>query len=178
MALDKIDIAALRKADRILFRHSGGKSTIEAIKDGVKTERDPFARDVDHIIPCDFRIEDYTEGLFRISHDARRAGRFEAFESVHRYAHTTGVFDTFAAFLRPGDEIRLEWMRDAGRTLALAETPLHADELRAHVSRGETGRYMFHIDYRITDDSGARMVRVPWSSTRQAEALAVDAAAA
>jgi len=163
--LTKLDIAALRKADRIVFAHHAGASTIRAIKENKPSEKEPFARDIEHEISCQWRLEDYAEGDSHIAYDAHRDGAFSAFESVCNYDN---CWNTIASLLRENDVVTLEWKRDARRCGYLESATLHGDALDIRIDRGKA-RLTFHLETSICEDNTARMVRVPWASTRAAQ---------
>lgn len=170
--LTKFDIAALRKADRVVFAHwpKDGASHIRAIKDNRPTEKDPFARDVEITIACGFRLTDYSEGNAQITYDASQKGAFTAFEMIH-CSHLSDTWQTIAELLREGDTLTLEWQRDARRCGHLTDAALHGDALDLRVER-KNARLTFHVDTSISADNTARMVRVPWTSTRAAQTVA------
>ena len=62
LALTSIDIATLRKADRVAFHHYDDESCIVAIKANHPSNSNPFARDVDHRIKTTSTFRDYSEG--------------------------------------------------------------------------------------------------------------------
>ena len=80
--LNAIQVAALRKADRVAFFHrdkpdaTGETSYIEAIKSPSPSERDPFAKEVYVILPCEFRVTDYTRGENKIPYGSDASPTF------------------------------------------------------------------------------------------------------
>src|SRR4051794_13779249 len=79
-ALTALDIAALRKCDDIVCQHGKENgSTVRAIKRREKTEKDPFADDVCHVIPCQHRLTDCA----RKSGSHVTDGNFHGFDMFH-----------------------------------------------------------------------------------------------
>ena len=127
--ITKIDIAALRKADRISFLREDSGTRISMVKKaGDPTEANPFPQDVHYNVACDARIADYTGSMWGRQHDCYRAA-----------CHTTSAqldeeWQTVASLLKPGDELTLAWV--AGNdSPALREKGVIIDELRLNVSR-------------------------------------------
>jgi hypothetical protein len=176
--LTKIQIAALRKANRIVFSHregdKDGDSVIRAIKENRPSEKDPFAQDVECEIPCSWSLTDYAEGDSRITYTAQKAGQFRAFEMIH-VAQYEECWKTIASLLREGDALTLLWKRNAWNTGNLTDVNLHGDGLDLQIDRGKT-RLTFHIRMSVCPDNTARMIRVPYSSTRAAEPRTEEAA--
>jgi hypothetical protein len=172
--LDAVQVAALRKADRVCFFHrpkpdtTGETSYINAIKARERSERDPFAQDVCVLIPVDYRLTDYTEG--EENRVAYGSEAFNAFEMIHSAQHDD-AWKTTVSLLRAGDKLTLLWARGAFTTQHMKEsTPkFFGDTLHLRVTRGdsaELGKYgknaktlTFHVDTRICEDNSARMVR-------------------
>lgn len=161
--LDAVQIAALRKADRVAFFHratpdaSGETSYVEAIKRALVDARDPFARDAVIIIPCDWRLMDYTrdaDSKIPYGSDA-----FKAFEMIHG-AQYDDAWKTTASLLRVGDALTLLWSRGAFTTEGMqnASPKFYGDTLHLRVTRGEKV-LTFHIDTSICEDNCARMIR-------------------
>lgn len=157
--LDALQLAALRKADRVAFFHrdkpdaTGETSYIEAIKSPSPTERDPFAREVYVIIPVDFRVTDYTRGE-KIPYGSNA---FNAFEMVYSF---NDVWQTIASLLRVTDKLCLHWQRGGFTTESMENATPHfyGDSLHLLVTRGEKV-LTFHVDTSFCEDNSARMIR-------------------
>lgn len=168
--VDKVMIAAMKKADRIVFRHTPEKgSQIEAIKEAKPTKADPFAREVMVVIPCSFGLDDYgSEGSDEYPAQARAFdlnaldnGIFYGFEMEHN-AQSARAWQTIVASLKDGDMIGLRWMRNAGTSPALVKLGVVVDELRLWVERGERCAGTYNVDHRAVPMANAeshRMVR-------------------
>lgn len=171
MKLTKLDIAALRKCSRIVFRHNDGVSSVTAVKENRPSEKDPFARDIDHGIGAAWQLEDYAEGQDQMTYEARRDGAFTAFEVVYRY-NSRAPIDTIISMLRPDDVIRLDWKRGGRRCGLLVEAGLHGDALDLTILRGVLPNggarqaLYFHLTTQISEDTAARMIMAPYRSTR------------
>lgn len=162
--LTKIDIAALRKADRIVFRSEWGNTHhIEAIKKAPEaTERDPFPAERRHRVEVSGRISDYAEGSFG---GAWRVESFEAFEMEHSAQHSD-EWQTIAGLLREGDQLILAWVHE-NNSPALRDAGVCRDELRLVILRGDK-RLTFFVSSRVQTSTRFRMVRV----THKAEQVA------
>ena len=116
--LTKLDIAAMRKADRIVFRHKDGKSVIEAIKSAEKTEKDPFAQDVVIFVETAWSLDDYADGAEHTTYEAASEGKFIGFEMIYNYG---AVWKTVASLLRP--KTRSGKPNRIARELGVTHTP-------------------------------------------------------
>jgi hypothetical protein len=108
LPLERIQIAALRKADDIVVRHYGeGQSTLEAIKRANKTPANPFSEEQRVVIQCATRWSDYTPG-----HMYGLPESFHGFEMIHA-AQYHDTWKTVASLLQPGDVLTVHWIRAA-----------------------------------------------------------------
>jgi hypothetical protein len=161
VALDKLALAALRKADRISFHHSDGKSVIRATKENKPSERDPFApRETVITVPCEARITDYERGGF-LGTDAYRDDLrgYAAFAWLSHAQSADCIWQTIASILKAGDELTLYWQRGGLSHQAMKDAGLHGDALHLRVRRGDK-RLLFLIDTYCGHDSTVRMVRL------------------
>ena len=155
--LDSLDVAALRKADRIVFRHTRKDgSAIEAIKEAKKTPANPFATDILHIIPTQSYAFDYGDRSNSWGVHLK-SDEFSAFEMEH---NGDSGFGGIAEFLKAGDVVTLAWLRDGKRSPAVAEgiPGWHCDMLELRVSR-KSKQYKFLVDVSICQDNTARMIK-------------------
>ena len=143
LALSAIQIVALRRADRLVFRHTPDKgSQIEAIKDNKATNADPFAQEIVVTVPCAFAADDYgghgseeyPNAPKAFTWDALSAGTFWGFDMFHS-PKSDAIWQTVAGALRAGDVVRLRWMRGAGTSPALYKAGVVADSLRLYIER-------------------------------------------
>jgi hypothetical protein len=150
--LSRLDIAALRKADSVVFRQSFDRTgEIVAIKEPTQTqrERDPFAQEVRHRIAVGSHVHTY----------GRESGaRHSAFEMIQN-ADYAPAWTTIAGLLRVGDIVSLSWLR-GNQTESLNGAGMVRDELRLAVKRGERGRFVFLVSVRVGPDNSARMTKV------------------
>ena len=149
--LDAVQLAALRKCDDVCFFHRVDKSYIRAIKRNPRTEADPFATEVAVDIPAATHWHDYAKDR-AISYPLPT---FDGFEMVGNYSEST--WRTTAGMLRKGDCLALEWSKDA-HSPVVDESGLHVDTLHLIVTRGKD-RLRFLIDYAITPNNSARMIK-------------------
>lgn len=145
MALDKIDVSALRHADYVVFafnRNRDPKYTVRACKD--ENERAPFG--AQRNITIDGHV---------VAHDGMIVG--SAVCSLRSYEDE---WRTVASLLRVGDELMVTFV-GANNSDTLRAANLFADELRLHVLRGNDSRktMTFLLDYRVCPDNTARMVQ-------------------
>lgn len=163
-ALDKVQIAALRKADTISFHHNDGKSYIVATKRKERTERDPFADDVRVNIRCKWSLVNYESNDPNDAHasafsaPAIPGDKFKAFEMLHSPSHTDH-WQTTASLLKPGDVLTLKWVRGGKTTDGMRDAQFVGDDLFLRVQRGDKS-LTFHVGDTICQRySTARMVR-------------------
>jgi len=148
-ALTKIDVAAMKKADRIVFRHYRGESQIEAIKEA--DERNPFEQV--RIVACSAKFVDYSDRkVFGPALDT-----FTGFE-MKMHPGYDEEWLTIVSLLREGDELTLVWKRDAGSCQNFKDAGLHGDSLSLAVKRGEK-TLTFFIESSVCPDNTARMIK-------------------
>ena len=147
--LTKIDVAAMKKADRIVFRHVRGESQIEAIKEA--DERNPFEQN--RIVACGAKFVDYSDRkVFGPALDT-----FTAFE-MKMHPSYDEEWRTIVSLLREGDELTLVWTRDAYKCQNLDAAQLHGDSLSLLIKRGEK-TMRFTLEWSVCPDNTARMIR-------------------
>jgi hypothetical protein len=168
--VDKVMIAALKKADRIVFRHTPAKgSQIEAIKAANPTKSNPFDQEVTVTVPTSFAVDDYgghgTEqypGPERaLSGSDMASGNFYGFEMEHT-PQSARHWQTIVATLRAGDMIGLRWRRNAGTNPGIYRLGVVMDDLWLWVERGDKCVGSYLVDARATTLANAeshRMVR-------------------
>lgn len=150
--IDKVMLSALRKADRIVFRHTPDKgSAIEAIQANTPSEKDPFARDAVLSVPCRFALDDYgghgtdeypaQEKAF--DWGACNNGTFYGFDMEHT-AKSSKTWQSIVSVMKAGDIIGLRWMRNAGTNPAIFKLGVVSDTLELWVERGDksAGRFV------------------------------------
>jgi hypothetical protein len=163
-ALDAIQIAALRKANRVCFFHranmkpdaSGFASYISAVKENRPSAKDPFGLAAEISIPCKSTLRDYSSGEQKVGYLSEA---WSGFDMIH-VAQSEEVWQTTASLLRPGDKLTLDWWRGGFTTEAMQNASPHfyGDSLHLQVRRGEKV-LTFHISTRVGEDNTARMVR-------------------
>ena len=162
VALDKLALAALRKADRISFHHTDGKSVIRATKENKPSERDPFAlRETVITVSCEARITDYDRGA-GLGTEVYRGDdlkRYTAFGWLSHAQSADCTWQTTASILKTGDELTLYWQRGGLSTQGMREAGLHGDALYLRIRRGDK-RLVFLIDTYCGHDNTVRMVRL------------------
>ena len=155
ISLSRQDIAALRKADDLVFTHRDGASYIRAIKrvTDKDKQRDPWADDKEHRINADVEFRDYKNEFLH--------GNWSAFEMFNG-AQYSRQWQTIAGFLRPLDQLTLMWTANNNSQI-LDEANLHNDMLRVHVKRitksNKTKNFVFLVDVRTSKNNTARMIR-------------------
>lgn len=149
--LTKVDLAALRKADSILFhQRNEDDAKIEAIKDAPDaTERNPFPTETRHTIPVDSRVHTFGRGS---------GATHTAFHLVSS-AQYNATWSTIAAMLRAGDVLSLMWYR-GNQSPVLDDAHLVRDELRLCVKRGDKHRFVFMVAVSVGLDNTARMTKI------------------
>lgn len=157
------DIKALKTADRVTFSYSRTSDDhgIRAIKQ-VKNPGPFEDGEREHPIPTQHQFSGYGHqiGSERNNDTPRRCFTLQ----YHYDCHLRSII----SILKPGDELTLHWLADAGqngyvrgaRTTAAGhvDAPLHADRLDIIIHRKNT-RLHFVIDTSICPDNDARMIR-------------------
>ena len=161
--LDAIQLAALRKADKVCFFHrpkpdaSGETSYIDCGKKNKRSPIDPFAPDETHvIIPVDCRLREYTRGDDKIPFDS---DAWNAFEWIG-FAQSHEEWLTIVSLLRVGDKLTLHWQRGAWTTESMknASPAFYGDSVSLIVERAKA-TLQFHIDMSVCENNSARMIR-------------------
>jgi hypothetical protein len=153
-SLTTIDIAALRRADRVCFVHRDRQSYIRAIKAIARSKANPFTDELEYRIECGTRFTSYepNEGYFFPRPD------FDAFEMEHN-AQSSLQWQTIAGLLKPGDQLTLHWVRGAMNTLSADAINWVGDTLKLLVTRRDK-HLCFHVDQSfVPRHSLARMIR-------------------
>lgn len=148
MPLDKLDIAALRKADAICFDHYTRDGVdirqIRAIKRNEKSHLDPYAQDITHHIAVGSTVRTYGEG---------RDNTWTCFEMIQT-AQYHDVWQTIVGLLRVNDEVALLWEADNNNGY-VNEAGLHHDQLSLVVQRGPK-RMTFKVRSSVCQNNTAR----------------------
>lgn len=153
--LTKIDIAALRQADRLVVAFNGGNASmrttgVTAIKEKRPNEADPFAVDVDH------RIDAPVSVLHRSDDSLAGAACFAFVGFYHsQHTHASSVIRT----LRAGDEVQFIFAPDYHSTENLRNAGLHADVLLLVVRRDGRTVAEWELDHVTCPGNTARMCR-------------------
>lgn len=151
--LDKVQIAAMKGADRIVFRHTKERgSQIEAIKERKPSEADPFACDQTVFIQCSFAGDDYGHKGTQeypsqdreFSFDELNAGSFYGFDMLHT-PQSNKLWHTILASMRAGDVLGLRWRRNAGTSPAVFACGVVVDTLEMWIERGDKSAGRFTV---------------------------------
>lgn len=147
-----LQIAALRKSDRIVFRHDKGASQIEAIKEHKPTAEDPYARDQSVVIPCLFACHDYgghgTETYpappRAIEHKDAQSGRFFGFYMNHSGGRDAEL-KTLLTLVKAGDVLTIHWERNAGTNPAIYALGVECDQVKLSLDRPSVNKSMIFL---------------------------------
>jgi hypothetical protein len=145
-----IDRAAMRSADRIVFRTYRGTSTIECIvsPDG------SMANERTHAIPVRATISDYGKGA-PFGHDI---SNYSGFSIKSNTTYGDGVIPSIIARIGKGDDIVLMWVRDNNNELQRSVNFV-TDELKIRIVK-PSGKWETYLVDRSTGlDNSARMVK-------------------
>ena len=149
--LSAMQLAALRKCSRICFTNHGKDGMIRAIKDVVATDADPFAAEGCNEIEVATLWDDYASP--HVSFYGMEG--FRGFEMLYNWEKS--AWRTIAGLLKVGDELSLQWQRDAATTPALAAAGFHGDVVSLIVMRGGK-RLFFALSTQVAPDNLARMI--------------------
>jgi len=125
--ITKMDIKALRQADRVVF----DINEIIAIKE---LENDPFDSERKYAVPVKYNVETYGKNI-----KIRKAFHWLA------WAKGNAVWQTITKLLRAGDEITLNWCKGWGDNELLKDAGLTEDALYLHIRRKGQVKYSFLI---------------------------------
>lgn len=156
--LSKMDIMAIRQADRISIHHSGGKCKLVCIKTlEPKGPFDDTEKRYDISISSDVRAYCLARDN-SCGHDVTKSARCSAlcYTSSDR-----SEWSSIKLLLREGDEIELDWIADGSNQYfreAHKHTGLHIDCLYASIRRRNRVICRVILDYSITPDNSARMI--------------------
>lgn len=147
--LTSVDIAALRKADSILFHHKDDDGKIAAVKEAREASaRNPFPTESRHVIPVESSVRRFTRG---------EGNAYTAFCMISS-AQYSPAWTTIAALLRAGDVLSLAWYR-GNNSPVITDAGLVRDELRLCVKRGDKQRFVFIVEVSVGQDNTARMTQ-------------------
>lgn len=168
--LTKMDIAALRSANRLVIHYNSDHPDLngaQAIQENRPTEKDPYAQDVNYCIPIPTVLR-HSDGIF---------GRAASTTGVRAFAHiylypknakgnggdTHYPSDTIIGLLKAGDRVRLYFDADGHNCGFIVGANMHADTLYLLVERGDPDkkpqRMHFVLDQTVCLNNTARMVQ-------------------
>lgn len=158
--LSAMDIKALRQCDRAAFSHHGkNDGKIRCIK--LNSKKGPFEPiDVEYDIECRSDVRDYVtvQRGNDFESECRPWGtEYKCFELAYNYIHSPSEYATFAAFLRAGDIIQLQWNGSTNGYSRAAH--LHLDSLSVIVCRGDK-KHLFLLRTQCCPNNSARMIQV------------------
>lgn len=172
VALTADDITALRAADGVSFHVNDGAAYLMAgLNERYSSEPRIYSAKEQRVFPAsrDYSTERNRKvmcGLgFRVQnfHPSRPlydgTVRYACF-SYEMFAQSSGEWRTIARAMRPGDQVRLDWM--AGNdSPVMNDAGYHRDELRL-ILAGPDGKNVrtFLVDVYVGPDNTARMVRM------------------
>lgn len=153
--LTKLDIAALKQCDDVVFRRRDGINTLEAIKRKPEpTARVPFPQESIVTIAVDAFLRNYHRDT------PTNPTAWTAFEMLGNYSpEICGKVATFTHALREGDEVHLRWVAGNGFD-ALHDAGWSMDSLTAVIIRkGKTAGAYGLADRTAKTTDRFRMVR-------------------
>jgi hypothetical protein len=159
----KMDIVAMRKADRLVLWMRDAESYVHAVKENRPTERDPFACDIVHVIAAPVRLQTDWQNE---AHNPRCCASINFYRSSLEHAAS------ILATLRTGDEISFEFYADAHTNGYMREAGLHGDVLYMDVTRAGKRVARFQLDYSNCSDNTARMIQGVYQKREIASATA------
>ena len=146
--LTKIDLAAMKQADFLSIRLDGETGLVRAIKERKKTDKEPFAHDIEHVIEAPVR--DYKR-VYGVTNSARKYR-----ELIWLYPGQHCHVSSIIKLLRVGDKIEFEFYPDYHTNGYSKDARLHGDMLRLQVERGKE-RFTFNLQASIAPENSARM---------------------
>jgi hypothetical protein len=164
-ALTKMDVNALRKADSLCVHLSKDYTAARAIKRNTPTEAEPFAHDLEHLIPCTIELG---TGRGREELESGRAKCFAMLWLFPTQLHTAALV---LRTLREGDEITFRFVADYHTNGYIAAAGLHADALCMDVRRQGKTIARWELETSTCPDNSSRMCKgIPDSDSYQSTA--------
>jgi hypothetical protein len=152
MAITKIDLKALRSADKVCFRLSDfekinyrenqGKMQIECIKD---VKDDPWNRELYYYVDIDFQVSLYNVG--------ERVAGPQLFHSMWDVRQ----WETIAKQIKEGDRLIAEWHCEPGETTTINRLYLNVERTLPSRKINEQ-RYLIAVDARPAGQERYMMV--------------------
>lgn len=151
--LTKLHIAAMRKADRIVFRHiEGGICQIEALKEAPKASpTNPFPQEGRQEVACGSSLTHY--GIT----DKWKINETRAYRAFVMIGGYDRAWQTIAKLLKPGDTLIFEWTGSNNSEYA-RQTGFHHDSLSLKVMR-KGKEMLFNVYDGFCPDNSARMIK-------------------
>lgn len=158
-AVTKTDLNAIKQGDRIAVHinslHPAG--LVRVIKENRPTDKQPFAQDVEHIVPA---------SAVQTNHAHEQGQAIKCFELLYLWGSDSIAKSVFG-MLKPGDRIRFEFRPDYYANGYAKKAGIHVDALHLRVMRGEGQKqkaFTFLLDVSACEDNSARMVEgVPFA---------------
>lgn len=152
-SITREELKALRAADDVILRHRHERTTLEAYR---RTGSKPL----DPVGGCYLAVEVGAEfSQYGPDKVEDPVGRASCFGSVGNWEDSS--VRAALAFVRPGDRLRLLWIRDNGNEPVRNAGLVH-DEVKLVVLRDmakRTERYVFPLEDSITPNNSARLFR-------------------
>jgi hypothetical protein len=159
--LTKLDVAALRKADRLYVAFNGPKpelTRLEAVKENRPTETDPYPQDLCHEIKIPVTVCGYGfHGSLSSYLTEEEQSRVVASTFIYLYHSQCTAASTIINLLKAGDLVRLQFVAD-NNSEVMRSAGMHSDVLQLFVARGSK-QMVFWLDDSIGPDNSARMIR-------------------
>lgn len=163
--LTKADVNALRKADSLCVHLSRDYTCARAIKRNPKTEANPFAQDLEHLVTCSIEL-DGIRGREEIA-----SGRAKCAELIWLYPSQLHTATLILHTLREGDEITFKFAPDYHTNGYISAAGLHADTLCLDVRRKGKTIARWELQSCVCPDNSARMCRgIPNSEHYESDA--------
>jgi hypothetical protein len=156
--LTKLDVAALRKADRLYVAFNGPRpelTRLEAIKENRPSK---YAQELRHEIKIPATVCGYGfHGSLSSYLTEEEQSRVVASAFIYLYHSQCTEASTIINLLKAGDLVRLQFVAD-NNTDGMRAAGLHSDALQLLVTRGSK-QMVFCLDDSIAPDNSARMIR-------------------
>ncbi len=161
--LTKMDVAALRQADYVCVSYDSEESTrVRLIKRVEKTERQPFAQDVEVYLDAPVIVQ------YCYDRDTSRAqcfGHVSLYQSQH--CHASSVINT----LRVGDGVVFSFYPDGHTTGSMEDAGLHGDMLKLTVYRNDKVIANWELATCTSKENTARMCKNVFRKTHETESV-------
>jgi hypothetical protein len=165
MKLTKLDINAMQNADSsVCFDLIGGsvnefgtgRGRIRCYAKTKPPKGFEFSSpsEAEYFIECEGKIRHFRQDLNKV--ESSQISAYSYFSVYGKNSNSVSVIASFLRFLKPNDDLYLEFVADS--SIVLTEAGLHTDRLYAIVIRGNNS-FKFLLDFNVSPNNSSRMIK-------------------